>query len=106
MKLLEAVLSEEECDSSMRSAEKGVEEEVVKKLVVVDADTVAHPGTVVVHFHNALVAYRAVMCARRLYLLALLAVPESYETSLLLRKSVVYFKFYFFPLLVSLSICC
>ena len=43
----------------------------------VDAYTVAHPGTVMVHAHDTLTTYGAVMSARCLYRLASLAVAES-----------------------------
>ena len=52
---------------------RAVEEHVHEKFIVVEADAVGDPGTVMVHFEDAAVALRAVMASIRLRLVTPLA---------------------------------
>lgn len=63
-----------------KEANGGVEEEQPELLVVKQANAVACPGTVMVHLHHTFSAQAAMMSARRLHHLALLAILKAIET--------------------------
>lgn len=85
----------------MSGAHEGVEQKVEEEFVIVDSDAVAHPGTVVVHLHHALVAHGAVMGTGWFNLLAFLTVAESDEASLRRGESFIDLELDLLPIFIS-----
>jgi uncharacterized membrane protein (DUF106 family) len=65
----------------VEAGDGSIQNKVPKEFMILQANTVAYPGTVVVHPHYASIANRAMVCSLRLYFLTGVAVSNILQIS-------------------------